>query len=106
MWVGVLCWSVSLGLSPLVTWVCQQQSIRLVAVVGGLLLNLSLLFASFGHQLHQVLLSYGLLLGSGCSAVRETSNLMLGQYFRDRRDMAEMIVGCGPGIGIVIFSLL
>ena len=30
----------------------------------------------------QVLLSYGILFGAGACAVRETSNLMIGQYFK------------------------
>ena len=105
-WVVVTAWSVSLALSPIVTHICRGHSIRLLAVVGGLIMNLAFLFASFGHQLHQVFLSYGLLFGVGCCAVREASSLMVGQYFKDRRELAEMIVLSGPGIGIIVFSLL
>ena len=32
----------------------RAYSVRLIAVVGGLVLNLAFLFASFGYQLHQV----------------------------------------------------
>jgi hypothetical protein len=105
-WVVVTAWSFSLALSPIVTHICRGHSIRLVAGVGGLIMNLAFLFASFGHKLHQVFLSYGLLFGVGCCAVREASSLMVGQYFKDRREFAEMIVLSGPGIGIIIFSLL
>ena len=104
-WVVVTAWSVSLALSPIVTYICRGHSIRLVAVVGGLIMNLAFLFASFGHQLHQVFLSYGLLFGVGCCMVREASSLMVGQYFKDKRELAEMFVLSGPGIGIIIFSL-
>ena len=69
-------------------------------------MNLSFLFASFGHQLHQVFISYGLLLGVSCAAVRETSSMMVGQYFKLRRNLAEMWSLSGIGIGILIFSLL
>ena len=105
-WVVVTAWSVSLALSPIITHICREHSIRLVAVVGGLIMNLAFLFASFGHQLHQVFLSYGLLFAVGCCAVREASSLMVGQYFKDRRELAVMIVLSGPGIGIIVFSLL
>ena len=104
--VVVTAWSISLAFSPLITHVCREHSIRLVAVVGGLVMNLAFLFASFGHQLHQVFLSYGLLFGIGCCAVREASSLMVGQYFKTRRELAEMFVLTGPGIGIALFSLL
>ena len=102
----VTAWSVSLALSPIITHICRRYSIRLLAVVGGLIMNLAFLFASFGHQLHQVFLSYGLLFGVGCCAVREASSLMVGQYFKDRRELAEMFVLSGPGIGIILFSIL
>ena len=104
-WVVVTAWSVSLAVSPIITHICWEHSIRLVAVVGGLIMNLAFLFASFGHQLHQVFLSYGLLFGVGCCMVREASSLMVGQYFKDKRELAEMFVLSGPGIGIIIFSL-
>jgi hypothetical protein len=77
-WVVVTAWSISLALSPIITHVCHKYSIRLVAVVGGLIMNLAFLFASFGHQLHQVFLSYGLLFAVGWGAVREASSLMVG----------------------------
>ena len=101
-----MAWSVSLGASPVITHLCQTQSIRLVAVVGGLVMNLALLFASFGTQLHQVFLSYGLLFGVGCCAVREASSLMVGQYFKERREIAEMWVMSGAGVGVTVFSIL
>ena len=105
-WVVVSAWCVSLGATPAITHLCQNQSIRLVAVVGGLLMNLAFLFASFGTQLHQVFLSYGLLFGIGCCSVREASSLMVGQYFKERREVAEMWVLSGVGVGVSIFSIL
>ena len=105
-WVVVTAWSMSLALSPIVTHLCREHSIRLVAVVGGLIMNLAFLFASFGHQLHQVFLSYGILFAVGCCAVKEASSLMVGQYFKVRRELVEMFVLSGPGIGIIVFSLL
>jgi hypothetical protein len=42
----------------------------------------------------------------GCCMVREASSLIVGQYFKDRRELAEMFVLSGPGIGIIIFSSL
>ena len=42
------------GGAPLVSNLGRARSVRLIAVVGGLGMNLAFLFASFGHQLHQV----------------------------------------------------
>ena len=104
--VTATAWSTSLGVSPVVTHLCRQGSVRLAAVVGGLVMNLAFLFASFGHQLHQVLLSYGLLFPLGCCAVRDASSLMVGQYFKVRREVAETLVLAGPGLGLLTFSIL
>lgn len=84
----------------------RARSVRLIAVVGGLGMNLAFLFASFGHKLHQIFISYGLLFGLCCCAVRESASLMVGQYFKERRDLAEVWVGSGAGLGILTFSLL
>merc|ERR1719483_2019140 len=106
IWIVATAWSVSLGMSPIITCVCREHSIRLVAIVGGLTMNLAFLFASFGHQLHQVLISYGILFPLGCCAVREASSLMVGQYFKAKREFVEMFILSGTGIGVIVFSIL
>ena len=74
-WVVVTGWCVSLLLSPLIVQLCRTYSIRLIAVIGktrlvlfslmfvcgagGLSMNLSFLFASFGHEVHQVFIRKG-----------------------------------------------
>ena len=51
-------------------------------------------------------ISYSLLFGVSSAAVRDSSSMMVGQYFKMRRDVAEMCSVAGVGMGIVIFSLL
>ena len=51
------------------------------------------------------MLSYGLVLGAGAGLVRETAGLMLGHYFRKRREFVEMIVQAGTGVGVALFSV-
>ncbi|KAJ9600051.1 hypothetical protein L9F63_009668, partial [Diploptera punctata] len=53
-----------------------------------------------------VLLSYGVVMGVGAGLVRETSSLMLGHYFKRRREFVEMVVQTGAGVGIALFSVL
>ncbi|XP_023331483.1 monocarboxylate transporter 9 [Eurytemora carolleeae] len=106
VWAPLVAWVISLAVAPLVTHICSQYSVRLIAVVAGLVLNMAFLFASFGSQLHQVVLSYGVLLGAASGTVRETCSIMLGQYFKSRRLLVEVFVSCGSGLGVIIFSLL
>jgi len=50
--------------------------------------------------------SYGLVLGTGAGLVRETASLVLGNYFRKRREFVEMVVQAGTGVGIMLFSVV
>lgn len=52
-------WSTSVLLSPLVDTVCKQKSTRLLAVIGGLIMSLGVLFTSFATEIDQVIFSYG-----------------------------------------------
>ncbi|XP_063916201.1 monocarboxylate transporter 2-like isoform X2 [Zophobas morio] len=86
--------------------VCRRKSTRLAAAFGGIITALACLFTSFAVQFHQALLSYGLLLGLGTGIVKETSGLVLGHYFKRRREFVEMVAQTGVGIGIALFSVL
>ncbi|XP_037779240.1 monocarboxylate transporter 2-like [Penaeus monodon] len=104
-WVGSTSLAMSRLSAPLVVALCRRKSTRLTAVIGGLVMALAILFASFALQLHQIFLSYGLVLGVGVGMTRETANLMLGQYFKRRREFVEIIAQSGCGIGITLFSV-
>ena len=38
--------------------------------------------------------------------VRETSTIMMGNYFKKRRLFVEMVAMSGEGVGIALFSVL
>lgn len=58
-WLGATSWAVSMFTAPVVIAFCRRKSTRLTAVLGGLVLALGILFASFATQFHQVAFSYG-----------------------------------------------
>ncbi|GIY97564.1 uncharacterized protein CEXT_552461 [Caerostris extrusa] len=89
---------------PLIVAFCRRKSTRLTAVFGGLTAALGCLFTSFASQMHQVFLSYGFVMALGLSLARVTSSLMIGQYFKRRRERVEVIVASGTGCGVIIFS--
>ncbi|XP_066139576.1 monocarboxylate transporter 2-like isoform X1 [Euwallacea fornicatus] len=105
-WLGALCLCVSFTTSPLIVAVCRRKSTRLASVIGGLVMALACLFTSFAVKFHQALLSYGLVLGLGAGIVRETSTIVLGHYFKRRREFVEMVAQAGTGVGIALFSVL
>ncbi|XP_039950949.1 uncharacterized protein LOC120768357 [Bactrocera tryoni] len=105
-WVGALNWSISMLLSPFVITFCRKKSTRLMAVVGGLVLPLGILFTSFATELGQIFFSYGIVFGIAVAMVRESSTIMLGNYFKRRRQFVEMVAMSGEGVGISIFSVI
>ena len=54
VWIGSTNLAVSHLLAPFLVALCRRKSARLTAVVGGLVLALSLLFASFAKQFDQI----------------------------------------------------
>jgi len=44
------------------------------------------------------------IIGIGIGLTRDASTLMVGQYFKRKRDMVEIIVVAGSGLGIVVMS--
>ena len=56
VWIGSTNLGVSHLMSPLLVALCRRKSTRLTAVVGGLVMALALLFASFARNYHQIFL--------------------------------------------------
>lgn len=98
--IGSLSTSVTLVLSPIVVAICRRKSTRLIALLGGLLTALGCLFTSFATQFHQLFVSYGLVAAVGVSMARDTAVIMVGQYFKKRRELVEMALLSGTGLGI------
>lgn len=46
-----------------------------------------------------------MVLGVGCGFVRESAGLVLGAYFRRRRQFVELVAHAGGGVGIALFSV-
>ena len=96
---------VTLIFSPIIFALGRRKSTRLTAIVGGLITALGCLFTSFATQLHQLTISYGIFVGIGVAMVRDTSVIMIGQYFKKRREFVEIFVMGGNGLGIAIMPV-
>ncbi|CAG0879409.1 unnamed protein product [Darwinula stevensoni] len=103
--LGAVNMSVSHLLSPVIVGVCRRKSTRLTAVLGGLISSLGCLFTSFATEFHQIFFSYGFVLGLGVGLTRDTSTLMVGQYFKRRRELVETFLVSGSGIGLAVMSV-
>ncbi|XP_059057486.1 monocarboxylate transporter 10-like isoform X1 [Achroia grisella] len=102
--LGALSAGVALALSPVTVALCVRKSTRVTAVVGGLVAALGCLFTSFATQFHQLFFSYGTVVGVGVGLTRDCSTLMVAQYFKRRRELVEIFVVSGSGLGIAVMS--
>lgn len=93
-------------ISPVVVSFCRRKSTRLTAVIGGLVAALGCLFSSFTSQFQQLYFSYGAVVGIGVGLCRITANLMVGQYFKRKREAVEVIIHCATGVGMVVMSAI
>lgn len=63
-----------------------------------------------GNNLLQLVLSPflfpGVIVGIGAAMVRESAAVMLGHYFKRRRQFVEMITMSGEGVGVALFSVI
>lgn len=58
-------------------------------------------------RIHNFLFSSaGIVIGAGAAMVRESAAVMVGYYFKRRRQFVEMIVMAGEGVGIALFSVI
>ncbi|XP_076371805.1 monocarboxylate transporter 10-like isoform X2 [Tachypleus tridentatus] len=104
--MGAFSTCVALFLSPVIVAICRRKSTRLLAVLGGLITALGCLFTSFATQFHQLFLSYGVFVGCGVSMTRDAGTLMIGQYFKRKRELVEIVILCGMGLGMAIMPVI
>lgn len=85
----------------------DRQGPRLVASVGGILLGLGCLLASFyGDTIQGLILAYGLVAGAGVGFAYVTPIAMCVKWFPDRRGMIVGLAVMGFGIGPLLFGPL
>ncbi|KYM85519.1 Monocarboxylate transporter 8 [Atta colombica] len=103
-WLGAMSTGVALLVSPITIAFCRKKSTRVTAVLGGLVTALGCLFTSFASQFHQLFFSYGTVVGIGVGMTRDCSTLMVAQYFKRKRELVEIFIVSGSGLGIAVMS--
>lgn len=105
VWLGTVGLSVSLILTNVVATICQRKSPRSCAVVGGVICSLGVLLLSFSHKGDQLFIIYCGILSVGTGICLSTASIIVGRYFLQRRELAEMFVSCGTGLGTVVMAI-
>ncbi len=98
-WIIVFAQGLLLLFSPLGNYVALQLSYRFVVFSGGILISLGFIFSMFANSIEYLYFSYGLCVGIGSAFSWSPSIAAMGQYFSNRRALANGIAVGGAGIG-------
>ncbi|MFC1971257.1 MFS transporter [Chloroflexota bacterium] len=87
-------------------WALDRYGPRLVYLLIGIFIGLSLLLSSQTSSWWQLYLSYSLLLAIGTASMYPVLNATISRWFEKKRGLAMGIAGSGPILGQIIFSPL
>lgn len=104
--VGGLSISQALLVSPVATTVTRLYGIHCTLLTGVFLTTISLVGASFVHQMWHLFLTQGVCFGWGIGFLFVGSAGIVPQWFLKRRGVASGIAAGGSGIGGLIYNLV
>ncbi|KAK4162540.1 major facilitator superfamily domain-containing protein [Cladorrhinum sp. PSN259] len=103
--VGGLSISISMLVSPLVTWCIGQWGTKKTFWVGVVFEAVSFIGASFATHVWHLLLSQGLCFGIGLGFCFTSTVGLVPQWFTKKRSFANGIAAAGSGFGGLTYSL-
>lgn len=92
--------------APITSQLLAKSTYRKVFCAGGILASLGLILTSRATALWHVILSYGILLGSGLGLLLTSSILIIGIYFKKRRSFAIGIYYTSGGVGSLVMPII
>ena len=91
-------------LAPIVTIFARKCGTQIPMITGAMLMSAGFISASFAHEIWQLFLTQGVLVGFGVGCISTPSIAVLPQWFDKKRSLANGIGSAGSGIGGLIFS--
>ena len=104
--IGAFSTSTALILSPLVIFFAQCNGIRITAILGGFITLISCFFISFATQIYQVFISFGIFAGIGICLIRNSSLMIIGQQFGNKRELIEIFLSSASGLGCSLMPII
>ncbi|KAI8867193.1 MFS general substrate transporter [Ramicandelaber brevisporus] len=90
--------------APVAGWLADHLHFNVVIAVGGVIMCLGMVIASFATHIWMLLVFQGAMVGIGASLVVTLSITVPAQWFTSKRGLASGIVFSGSGFGGVAFS--
>lgn len=103
--VGGIAFGSGLIFTPFINRLKDLTNVRIVIIIGGVFQFVGLFLAAFSTKLWQLFLTQGLLIGIGLALISTPTSVVLPQWFRKRRTLAQALASSGSGAGGVMFNL-
>ncbi|KAG0234273.1 hypothetical protein BGW42_006778 [Actinomortierella wolfii] len=103
-WIGSLTIVTLDMLGPYTGAVCDYMGHRLAAMMGVVIMSMSLVAAAFASEVWQLYLTQGFLYGVGCSLAYFASLTIPAQWFTKNRGLVTGMAIAGGGIGGMVMS--
>ncbi|CCH43687.1 putative transporter MCH2 [Wickerhamomyces ciferrii] len=103
--IGGIAFGVGLFCAPAIIYFIGITGPRTCIIVGGCFQFSGIMLAAFSTKLWQLYLTQGLLISYGLAFVCIPANILLPQWFRKKRSLAQALSASGSGAGGVMFNL-
>ena len=103
--IGSMVLCLAQSLSPLAQMLSAIIGIKPVMIIGLALYFIGYFMASYTHELWQLYLSQGFVLGLGFALIFNPMNTLMPEWFDKKRGISSGITVSASGVGGVIFSL-
>lgn len=104
-WIATVQSTLTFASSIVFGRIFDAHGARVLVMVGTSLSVIALVAVAFSHQYYQFLLAHAVF-GFATSVIWSPAAAISGHWFLKRRSTAIGIVGCGSGIGGIIYPIL
>ncbi|KAL5019783.1 hypothetical protein ScPMuIL_002675 [Solemya velum] len=103
-WVGSALSGMSMLVGPFVSMLLEKYSCRQVTIAGGMLSGTAFIVSIFSPNVEVLILTYGIIAGTGFCMAFVTSIIVVGLYFHEKRAIATGIAMSGSGLGTFAYA--
>ncbi|XP_075717363.1 monocarboxylate transporter 14 [Rhinoderma darwinii] len=105
-WVSSLTMGITLIVGPFIGLFINTCGCRKTAMIGGFLTSLGWVLSAFATNVHFLFFTFGVTAGIGSGMVYLPAVVMVGQYFKKHRALAQGLSTTGTGFGTFLITVL
>ncbi|VDN10788.1 unnamed protein product [Dibothriocephalus latus] len=105
-WVGSFAFGIPCLAAPVASILISKFGCRNVCIIGGFVSAIGCTMSFFSSTLFQLVWTFGVLSGMGCSLSSTAALIIVSLYFEDQRATATGLSIAGSGVGAFIFAPL